>query len=43
MYVWGAAQRGIPPQVNVIGSLMFFIALALVFTGQFISRRRRAS
>lgn len=30
MYVWGAAQRGIPPQVNVIGTAMFLIALILV-------------
>ncbi|MEV4846793.1 ABC transporter permease [Micromonospora matsumotoense] len=30
MYVWGAAQRGIPPQVNVIGTAMFAIALLLV-------------
>ncbi len=30
MYVWGAAQRGVPPQVNVIGTLMFLVALAVV-------------
>ncbi|MBM0278582.1 ABC transporter permease [Micromonospora sp. STR1s_6] len=30
MYVWGAAQRGIPPQVNVIGTAMFVVALLLV-------------
>ncbi|WBB77368.1 ABC transporter permease [Micromonospora sp. WMMD882] len=30
MYVWGAAQRGIPPQVNVVGTAMFAIALLLV-------------
>ena len=30
MYVWGAAQRGIPPQVNVIGTAMFALALFLV-------------
>ncbi|MGE4115905.1 MAG: ABC transporter permease, partial [Candidatus Nanopelagicales bacterium] len=30
LYVWGAAQRGIPPQVNVIGSIMFFAALFMV-------------
>ncbi len=40
MYVWGAAQRGIPPQVNVIGSLMFGVALLLVVLGQVVSRRR---
>ena len=41
MYVWGAAQRGIPPQVNVIGSLMFFGSLALVIVAQLVGRARR--
>ena len=34
MYVWGAAQRGAPVQVNVIGTLMFLIALFVVVIGQ---------
>ena len=34
MYVWGAAQRGVPPQINVIGTMMFFLALALVVAGE---------
>jgi spermidine/putrescine transport system permease protein len=41
MYIWGAAQRGIPPQVNVIASIMFFGALGIVLTAQVISARRR--
>jgi spermidine/putrescine transport system permease protein len=41
MYIWGASQRGIPPQVNVIGSIMFFGALAIVLISQFVSSRRR--
>ena len=40
MYVWGAAQRGIPPQVNVIGTIMFLAALSIVFIGQIIGRAR---
>jgi spermidine/putrescine transport system permease protein len=40
MYVWGSAQRGIPPQVNVIGTLMFVAALVLVFGGGALQRRR---
>jgi spermidine/putrescine transport system permease protein len=40
MYVWGAAQRGIPPQINVIGSMMFLGALAVTFIGTFAIRRR---
>ncbi|MEH1015643.1 ABC transporter permease [Micromonospora sp. CPCC 206060] len=39
MYVWGANQRGIPPQVNVIGTAMFVIALLLVLASSV--RRRR--
>ena len=40
MYVWGAAQRGIPPQVNVIGTAMFAIALLFVLGGSLLQRRR---
>ncbi|QOC93566.1 ABC transporter permease [Micromonospora craniellae] len=41
MYVWGAAQRGIPPQVNVIGTAMFAIALLLVLASMLRGRRAR--
>jgi spermidine/putrescine transport system permease protein len=40
MYVWGAAQRGTPVQINVIGTLMFLLALVAVITGQLLGRRR---
>lgn len=40
MFVWGSAQRGTPPQINVVGSLMFFISLAIVLIGQVLQRRR---
>jgi len=40
MYVWGAAQRGIPAQINVIGTVMFLLALTLVMAGELGSRRR---
>lgn len=40
MYVWGAAQRGIPPQVNVIGTIMFVGALAAVLIAQAVGRAR---
>jgi len=42
MFVWGSAQRGVPPQVNVIGALMFLVALSLVLAGQGLASRRRA-
>ena len=41
MFVWGAAQRGVPMQVNVIGTAMFAIAIAIVL-GTELSRRRSA-
>lgn len=41
MYVWGAAQRGTPVQINVVGTVMFFGALAIVGIGQAIGARRR--
>ena len=41
MYVWGASQRALPMQVNVIGTMMFIIALAIVIIGEVGARRRR--
>ncbi|MEV6811288.1 ABC transporter permease [Micromonospora sp. NPDC051296] len=41
MYVWGAAQRGIPPQVNVIGTAMFLVALLLVLASSLRGRQAR--
>lgn len=43
MYVWGAAQRGVPMQVNVVGTVMFLIAVVVVVAGEITSRRRRAA
>jgi spermidine/putrescine transport system permease protein len=40
MFVWGAAQRGVPMQVNVVGTLMFLIAFALVLSGEWRARRQ---
>jgi spermidine/putrescine transport system permease protein len=40
MYVWGAAQRGTPVQINVIGTLMFVLALVAVISGQLLGQRR---
>jgi spermidine/putrescine transport system permease protein len=38
MFVWGAAQRGIPPQVNVMGTAVFVVAVA----GMVVARLARA-
>jgi spermidine/putrescine transport system permease protein len=40
MFVWGAAQRGIPPQINVIGTIMFLVAMGIVLAGELGNRRR---
>jgi spermidine/putrescine transport system permease protein len=40
MFVWGAAQKGIPMQINVIGTIMFMLALALVIGGSVVRRAR---
>jgi spermidine/putrescine transport system permease protein len=41
IFVWGAALRGLPMQVNVIGTIMFVLAIAIVLTGELLSRSRR--
>jgi len=40
LFVFGANQRGIPPQVNAIASAMFVIAFAIVAVGQLRNMRR---
>ena len=42
-FVWVSSARGIPPEANVIGSSMFFIALIIVIVGQVVSRQRKKS
>lgn len=39
-FIYVSAARGIPAQANVIGSAMFFLALALVIVGQLVNRRK---
>jgi spermidine/putrescine transport system permease protein len=40
MFVWGAAQRGIPPQVNVMATLMFVVTVTAALLGLVVQRRR---
>jgi spermidine/putrescine transport system permease protein len=40
MYVYGVAQRGVPMQVNVVGTLMFLVAITIVLVGEHNARRR---
>ncbi len=41
IYIWGAAQRGIPVQVNALATLVFLVALSIVLIAQFIAWRKR--
>jgi spermidine/putrescine transport system permease protein len=41
IYIWGAAQRGIPVQVNALATLVFVIALLIVLLSHFVASRRR--
>ncbi len=40
MFVYGANQRGVPMQVNVIGTAMFIISIAIVLGNEFVRRRQ---
>ena len=41
VFVWGAARRGIPPQVNVVGTALFLFTVAAMLT--FLRYQNRAS
>jgi spermidine/putrescine transport system permease protein len=40
LYVWGAARTELPPQINVIGSAIFFIAVLLMLANVALQWRR---
>jgi spermidine/putrescine transport system permease protein len=40
LYVWGAARVGLPPQVNVLGTIIFLVAVGLMVANILIQRRR---
>jgi spermidine/putrescine transport system permease protein len=42
LFVWGAAQRGVPPQVNVMGTAIFVVALSLMVVNVLLQRRRES-
>jgi spermidine/putrescine transport system permease protein len=41
LYVWGAARRGIPPQVNVWGTVIFVVTVAVMLLFLRAQRRRQ--
>ncbi|MET0928979.1 MAG: ABC transporter permease [Aeromicrobium sp.] len=40
MFVYGANQRGVPMEVNVIGTAMFVISIAIVLGNEIVRRRQ---
>src|SRR3954454_15710790 len=40
LFVWGAARVAVPPQINVIGSMIFLVAIGFMFANILIQRRR---
>ena len=43
LFVWGSARVAVPPQINVIGSMIFLIAIFLMVANIVIQRRRGAA
>jgi spermidine/putrescine transport system permease protein len=43
LFVWGAARVGAPPQVNVIGTAIFLVALALMLANVLLQHRRESA
>ena len=41
MYVWGAARVGVPPQVNVIGTVIFAVAILAMIGNVLLQMRRQ--
>jgi spermidine/putrescine transport system permease protein len=42
LFVWGAARVGAPPQVNVMGTAIFVVALSLMLVNVLLQRRRES-
>jgi spermidine/putrescine transport system permease protein len=42
LYVYGASRTGVPPQVNVMGTLIFLFGVLVAVYGAVSSRRKRA-
>jgi spermidine/putrescine transport system permease protein len=42
VFVWGAARVGAPPQVNVMGTAIFVVALGLMLVNVLLQRRRES-
>ena len=43
MFVWGAARVALPPQINVIGTLIFVVAVGGMLANVLFQNRRARS
>jgi spermidine/putrescine transport system permease protein len=43
LWIWGATRVGIPPQVNVMGTLIFLTGVLIAVVSSVRGRRRSAS
>lgn len=41
LWIWGSTKAGSPPQVNVMGTLIFVVGVTLALLNAFFARRRR--
>jgi spermidine/putrescine transport system permease protein len=42
LFIYGSKQRGFPPQLFVVGTILFFVAFVFVIAGELWRRRSRA-
>jgi len=42
LWIWSASRQGLPPQVNVMGSIIFLVGVLLAIAYSVVSRRRAA-
>jgi spermidine/putrescine transport system permease protein len=40
LWIWGATRIGVPPQVNIIGTLIFAVGVVIAVVNTVTSRRR---
>jgi spermidine/putrescine transport system permease protein len=40
LWIWGATRLGLPPQVNVMGTLIFAVGLVIAVANAVVARRR---
>jgi len=40
LFVWGAARVGVPPQINVIGTMIFLVAIGFMLANVLVQNRR---